>query len=104
MELKMKNYIFCSLLLLFPLTACSESDSTTTSSQETEYQRQVKTFDKQTKIVAEQQEESERQLKVTAKHLKTAISQQERMEKLLNRWEKQADRYDLILDSWEKKK
>ena len=104
----MKRYLLCVCLVLFPMTACSDSSDPSTA-QEIEYQRQVKIYDEQSKIAAEQQAETERQLKesaslqeATAKQLQRAEIQYERNERLLDRWEKQADRYDALLDRWEK--
>ncbi len=105
----MKSYFLFSLLVLLPLTACSESDSAI-AQQEAEYQRQVDIYNEQTEITYKLQKETEKQLKETAKlqalsakELELATANQMRLKKLIERQEKQADRYDAILDKWEKK-
>ena len=111
----MKTHFLYCLLAIFSLVGCSESDSTT-DSQNTDYERQVKVYDEQMKKHQEQQAEYEKQVKAyneqtnqyeeqqaeSKKQIEISKGHQKRMEILLERWEKQADRYDEILDKWEK--
>jgi hypothetical protein len=74
----MKSF-FIPLVLMFALAGCGNATSSS-ESQDKEYQRQVKAFDAQTKKTEEQSA---------------------RYDKLLERWEKQTDQYDRILDKLE---
>jgi hypothetical protein len=93
MVIILKRHLVAACFAAFSLAACSDPGATNTN-QANEYQRQVKIYDEQARKAAELQAETERQLKLSA-------ANQVRMEKLLRRWEKQADRYDAILDKWE---
>ena len=66
-----------------------------------EYQRQLQINDQQMAAYREQQLETKRQLEENAKYLEMSKAQIIRMDRLIERREKQADRYDAILKKWE---
>jgi flagellar motility protein MotE (MotC chaperone) len=99
----MKKFLLYFAIALFPLTACSEQNPIA-GTQQAEYERQLQIYDEQAKKASEQQAETDRQLQESAKQMKISIAHQQRMAELLERWEKQTDRYDAILDKWENQK
>jgi PBP1b-binding outer membrane lipoprotein LpoB len=123
MESKLRRYLYILLLVLFTTGCLDQKDSS--ESQEDTYQRQVKEYDKEQEernrqlietakqqkayaeslaLAKEQEAEVLRQNEEFSKQLEIGAIQQVKMEKLLKRWELQADRYDAVLDKWEKTK
>ena len=100
-ESKMNKVLILACCMLMT-TACSDFKKSSDEKDKI-YLRQSKEYDEQSKKVKKQQVEVERQLNLAAEQLSKSAAQQRQMEQLLLRWEKQADRYDMILNSWEKK-